>query len=542
MAEINELDMPEKVRKNNGTVIIAGGGKFTAKFNTDTDAETAKQQIIKLVSTKLPMLEYQVSEIVPSGSLKDAKELEQLNNAPYPGLINELNEQKRCFRGYGLTYNPHFKVCDECGEYPATDEIRHKDDKGKDVSTRVCCICKSAKDAASIKLKDIGNDNSKQITSIATIYKKFYEEYKKKIKHIPDNKIKETDDIEIPMDFEDLFPEPDSTKRLAIWSSDINGMGDKIAIWFNQKDYEIKDTFDKIKQINIDIVSSALIKTFTDYIKGKSDEDRKDKDRKKETYFIPFRLIVAGGDDLCIVMRDSDIIKFTQNLSSILNDEYSKLDNKHPLSLSWLKNKATDDKKDKLKPYSFGGSFIVASFHTPFKKMHHVAEELMSNAKKETNRMGNSVNWLVMSADEEPQSEKLIEFEKPLFIDDLQRHNNPNEKTKADDRLTFNEYIELANRDKNISGSHTQQIISKIIEYTNHEDPNIKKDAAGKLETWLIRTPDAAKKDSAISRLLREDKLRDGNSDKPLNLKRIATLFELMRITNSTKDSTSDDK
>jgi len=107
LSVMNELELPKITEDNGGDVLVAGGGKFTARFEEKGRAETARDEIIKIVSTMLPMLEFQYSEIAAAATLKEAKE---------KGLIDGLNEQKRRFRGYGVTFNPHLEVCEECGE------------------------------------------------------------------------------------------------------------------------------------------------------------------------------------------------------------------------------------------------------------------------------------------------------------------------------------------------------------------------------------------------------------------------------------------
>jgi hypothetical protein len=142
LSELNEIGFPRVVSENNGTVLVAGGGKFTARFSGERDAETAKRDIVKILSTTLPMLEFQASkEIIRAESMNDAKaeKKDKDGNILYPGLIRELSEQKRHFRGYGVSFNPHLKTCDECGEYPVA--------AGKKIppgDKRVCGICCSS--------------------------------------------------------------------------------------------------------------------------------------------------------------------------------------------------------------------------------------------------------------------------------------------------------------------------------------------------------------------------------------------------------------
>lgn len=533
LSELNEIRFREIADTNNGTILVAGGGKFSAKFKKEGDARASKEAIKAIISTTLPMLEFQVSEIVPASSLKEAKSLNVLNGKNYPGIIHELDEQKRCFRGYGLTFNPHLKVCEECGEYPATDSIYIKakvtaNNREKSKKIPVCAVCKNAKNAADIDLKKLlEKDEQDNLTTLKKIYRQFIESHGNGQKG----------DLHIPMNFEDLFPDDKSNgetgkqkRRIAVWASDINGMGDKVTVWLNQEENEIFNTFEQVKGLNIEFVSNALINTFKDV---KFIEKENENGEKKQ--YIPFRLIVAGGDDLCVVMRDEHILNFVSNLDSSMQEARNNPGKNHPIDIQWLKemyneNPSKDSQGNKeektFSPHCLGGSFVVTAIHTPFKKIHSVAEELMGDAKKKTCRMENSVNWMVMSADEDPVSKTLIEFEKPLFIKsklDFNKEKCPEDNSipEAGAYLTFCDYMEMAEKYKKLSGSHIQQIISKIIEYREYTD------ASKRLEKWLKRLPATAKKDSPISLMLTDKDLKTNGE---LDHRRIATLLELMSI------------
>ena len=536
LSELNEIKFREIAIAKAGTILVAGGGKFTAKFEGEAaaiDAKDAKEKIMAIISKTLPMLEFQVSKIVTASSLKDAKSLNNLDGKDYPGLIHELDEQKRCFRGYGLTFNPHLKVCEECGEYPATDSIYVRTEvtdnskhEYKEIS--VCAVCKSAKNAAEINLTKFSKEEEQDnLTTLKKIYRKFIESLGNK----------QQDNLKIPTNFEDLFPDGrangDTGKqksRIAVWASDINGMGDKVTVWLNQEEDKLFDTFEKVKEINIEFVSKALIETFKDVEFIEKKRGAGDKNQ-----YIPFRLIVAGGDDLCVVMIDKYILKFVSKLDKSLQDARNDLENGHPLNIQWLqenynKNPSKDSKGNNIKksfrPHRYGGSFVVTPIHTPFKKIHSVAEDLMGKAKNKTCRMENSVNWMVMSADEDTVSETLLKFEKPLFINskpdfDEEKCPEDNSISESGAYLTFCDYMEMAEKYKKLSGSHIQQIISKIIECGEYTD------ASERLEKWLKRLPESARKDSVISLLLKDVNLR---TDGMLNNRRISTLLELMSI------------
>lgn len=488
LSKLNEIELPARAKENGGMVIVAGGGKFTARFDSLENAKSAKVEIIKKISSTLPMLEFQVSEEpVKSESMQKAKDITP--EPLYPGIINELNEQKRVFRGYGVTYNSHLKVCDECGEYPGVDDTDLKDKK------LWCSYCVQSHTDAKIINPD------KDETTIQKIYKAYLKEFSYL-------------NPDIPLDLGDLFPDKtnsDKPGRIAVWFSDLNNMNKKVPLWLGQDEQVIKTTFDAVKKVNVEIISEALTKTFPNSTLVK----------KNNKTYIPFRIIVAGGDDLTIVMPDKCILEFTKNLSEKLSAKIKSLSEKHPdhpLNNSALyKLVAIEKVKDTTRdvkdpgPYCFGGSFVVTSVHTPFKKIHEVGEELMKEAKTWSDRKGNSVNWQILSTDHEADSDKPIKFEKPLMIDD-ESHKNT---------LSLQVYLKLCKEDFNgMSASSVQQIIGKIIEFEND---------AQKLETWLKRKPAAGKKDSYIARILNEDSFRD-ESTKKLLTGRLATLFELLGI------------
>jgi len=496
LAEINEIEMREMARDYGGVIILAGGGKFTVRFDNQDKAEKARAELERLISIRLPMLEHQVSSIVPADSLRYAGEKDNLEGKLYPGIIHELSEKKRVFRGYGVTYNPHLSVCEECEEYPAERGLYAPGNR------KICRICDGARQKARIDLRRLKDKNEGVLTGIARIYKKYTEA------------IKTEKSPEIPLDMEDLFPGgengEDKGRRIAVWLSDVNNMGDMVPLWLMQDEERALDTFDSLKSLFIDAISSALIKVFPE----SKWFEKKDNDGRTALY-IPFRLIVAGGDDLCIVMPDKDILDFAKTLSSEMNKKIADAGKyNETLTREWLGKKAEEIARDKnttakeIKSISFGGSFVVTSIHTPFTRIHEVGEELMGQAKKETNRAGNSINWRILAADEEPQSEKILKAERPLLIEE-----------RYGGLLSFKDYLDLCKEYKDISGSHLHQIIKKVIEFNS--DPKM-------LEHWLLRMPEAGKKDSVISRLINDERLRD--EEGKIKTGRLVTLFELLTL------------
>ncbi len=146
--------------------------------------------------------------------------------------------------------------------------------------------------------------------------------------------------------------------------------------------------------------------------------------------FLPFRLVVAGGDDLCLVMDKYYVASFALELSKAVNGKFEKLPETHRLNEKWLENNRDQSKRDgkPIKPYGFGAAFVIASVHTPFNRIHQVGEDLMKKAKNETKKKANSVDWRIM-AEEESLTEQLLKFERPLFID---RKPDETEKSYSD--------------------------------------------------------------------------------------------------------------
>jgi len=301
-----------------------------------------------------------------------------------------------------------------------------------------------------------------------------------------------------PADFKDLFPgTEDERKRMAVWFSDLNNMNDKVPVWLKQeKEDNVLKTFDEFRSTIVQIIVSALKRTFN----------------KPVGEYLPFRLVVAGGDDLCLVMAEKQILNFTRNISAALNEVVADLEENnptHPLTERGLR-KLSKEENYSPKPFGFGGSFVVTSIHTPFSLIHQVGEELMSTAKKETARQGNSINWRVM-AGETSTTEGLLSFERPIFIEKKDRDK------ELKGRLSFNDYLCLRDTYQKISGSHIQQIIAIMQQEKNPFELD-----------HQLKLLDANEADKSFSPLLRDVKFRDAAG--VLKPERIATLFELLTI------------
>lgn len=497
LLKLNEIDLPSLAKdKHGGDILVAGGGKFTASFSTKSQAEDARQAIVKTIATTLPMLEFQHSDIIEAESLKEARQ---------KNLVIGLAEQKRRFRGYGLTYNPHFMVCEECGEYPAT-KVRFRK-KEKDHLCRFCFESKGILPS----LETIQSIRISEMTSIEKIYLKYLELLGVSAE------IRAT--LRIPDDFEKLFPHRQNAgdtevgserRRMAVWLSDTNNMNTKVPIWLSQNDKEVPLIFHALIEAYVDIAAAALKTVFPQEYWNTHPE---------EGEFLPFRLIVAGGDDLCIIMSEEFVLDFAMALSKSYNDKIESFQEGDYLSMAWLEKHRQKDRSVSPGPFSFGGAFVITPIHTPFKLIHELGEDLMGKAKKTTDRQANSLDWRILSVEEKSVADEILAFEKPVFI-----HPSVSIPDAMSDTLSLQDYLELRNIYRDIlSSSQIKNIASALIK--------AKKDPFH-LESLLVKVAYAGM-EKGVKYLLadsefRRNKLPDGE----LNSGKIATLLELLTIPN----------
>jgi len=501
LLQLNEIDLPSLAKDHYGDVLVAGGGKFTASFSTKPQAEKARQVIVKTIATTLPMLEFQYSEILEAESLKDARQ---------KNLVIGLAEQKRRFRGYGLTYNPHFKVCEECGEYPAT-EVRHRK-KEKD---HLCRFCFQAKGILP-RLGTIQNIPVSEMTSIEKIYLKYLDLMEVSAE------IRKT--LRIPDDFERLFPHRqkagetengDDRRRMAVWLSDTNNMNTKVPTWLSQDDKEVPLIFHALTKAYVDIAAAALKTAFPQKSWNTHPEEGK---------FLPFRLIVAGGDDLCIVMAEEFVLDFAMALSKSYNEKIESFQEGDYLSMAWLEKHQQKDRSVSPGPFSFGGAFVITPIHTPFKLIHELGETLMGKAKKTTDRQANSLDWRILSVEEKSVADEILAFEKPVFI-----HPPVSIPAAMSDTLNLQNYLELRIIYRDIlSGSQIKNIASALIKAK--QDPI-------HLERLLVKVAYAGM-EKGVKYLLADCEFRKGRTpDGELTPGRIATLLELLTIPDRRQSS-----
>jgi hypothetical protein len=503
LSNLNEAVLPRIVSDCGGKVIVAGGGKLTARFESHDDAERARAAAVKAVATTLPMLEFQVSPIVSSPSFGAALK---------DGLTAELARQKGRYRGYGVSFSPHLRLCEECSEYPAVDRLHG--------ATWVCPSCRlSYRASKDLDLIGIRGAEEKDLTSIQRVYRYFIAGV-------------ETPDLfalEIPADFEEIFgslgawsaprhsaagPSGIERQRMAVWFSDLNNMKSKVQAWLLQPEDEVEAIFEEVKAKNVAWVGNALRRTFRPRSVLRESEPGK-KGPPKPAH-LPFRLVVAGGDDLCLVMPEKFILDFVLKLDAEFHE--IKKDETHPSSAHWLQRRAGPQEALPRQPFSFGGSFVVTPPGTPFHAIHETGEALLSEAKEASDRAANSVNWRLLGMDLGAEPEQALEFDKPLFINEPPDGPVPPAMAGS---LSLKEYIGLMGfYAKKLSRSQRRQVIDALL-----SEPD-----AGGLEKRLLRAS-AAGLEKGIKYLLVDENFREGGlAGGRLSLRRMATMLELLSL------------
>lgn len=482
MNEINEVILPAIVNKHDGRVLMAGGGKLTALFYDSRKAEKAKNEIIEAVATNMPFIEFQIYGPLQSDSVSDALYRKD-------GLLNGLAEQKRAFRGYGITYNPHFKICEECSQYPAEDRLYFRESKN------ICFICKSLYE----KTAELPED-SISLSGLKRLQKNYIDHIKREAT------IK--GELKFSRNFEDLFSPSEKKKRIALWMSDVNNMGKRVPLWFKQDDDKVYETFNKVKEVYFQIILNSLLKTFTHHTLIH--------DKKAGEVFTPFRIILAGGDDLCIIMNSRHILTFAEKFNESFKEmeEAIKKELGHPLNESWFRKYSAEN----IPPYSVGSSFIIADLHTPFSKIFELTKDRLKVAK-DFSREANTVNWDIYYG-----STSIMKFHKPLYF------------FSRNGEYGFLDYLNLARRYEGLSASKIYYLARCLEKYfLSSESESDKKE----LLLDFISLPDASRKSSLFRKLLKEERFlfEDGY---PVP-ERWATFLEILTIYQESKEQDGTD-
>lgn len=226
--------------------------------------------------------------------------------------------------------NPCFDLCTLCRTYPAN--LKHRD--GKFVCENCFCALKSFDNFLSMNNKDI-------------LLKRFHEQFSNNL-HC--KFMNEFDDIK------------DDKSYLAVLNMDANDIGDKIVKCTQNKVNDtcvtaLKDFSTGLNNAVIEmLINSLKDNIFTPEEIGKEEA--------------PFRPIIIGGDDICLVIAGNKAIRFICNFIDNIK--------KNPFCIS---NAIT---------FSIGVCFVKS--HYPFSFAHKLSEQLLASAKAKKSH-GNVIDW-----------------------------------------------------------------------------------------------------------------------------------------------------
>lgn len=229
--------------------------------------------------------------------------------------------------------NPCFDLCSLCRTYPANQE-----DNGK----LVCENCFRALQSF---------DNFSKINSNDILLKRFHKQFQNNIR------------CEFISEFDNI---KDDKSYLAILNMDANDVGDKI----------IKCTQNKVndkcvaalKEFSTGL-NTAVIEMLINALKDNIFTNEEISNEE-----VPFRPIIIGGDDICLVIAGNKAIRLINNF----------IDNvkKNPFC------------KAKEITFSIGVCFVKS--HYPFSFAHKLSEQLLASAKSKKS-YGNVIDWEILN-------------------------------------------------------------------------------------------------------------------------------------------------
>ncbi len=304
-------------------ILIRDGGRFKAVFPDDAKANEFIIEARKLLNKKLPGVRLEIKK----------------------GVFGQ--EEKRVSEGNNkqiLSILPQFAICEESGIDVANKEIEIKENGGESEPKNNKYVSNSfeSKKKAAEKMKDVKAKDVKAKDVASLIYNKLAD---KDSKYFSLNNI--------PESFEHMC----GNGYMAVIHADGNGIGARFSkevenLAGYEKEKKSAEFFHKMRStIRIALVN-AIDKTFHKRELTKY----KDKDNNKEDESHPFQLLMLGGDDLLFICEATYAFKFVKEYAK----EIANLD----------------------KNLTIGAGIVIARPNFPFFKLHQIAEELASNAKK----------------------------------------------------------------------------------------------------------------------------------------------------------------
>ncbi len=188
-----------------------------------------------------------------------------------------------------------------------------------------------------------------------------------------------------PMEFDDFGRSKDDHSYIAVVHADVNGMGKRIDDIFDncqEKNLSDREAINTVRKFSDQVGTAArvglveMVKTLVNAVdknKKISGEiplsEKKDKNGKQIGYYLPFRPLVFGGDDLTFVC-----------------------DGRLGLSLVETYFKAFEAAIDNKEITACAGVSVVKT-HYPFARAYQIAEDLCAEAKRFVDRKTYGLDW-----------------------------------------------------------------------------------------------------------------------------------------------------
>ncbi len=310
--------------------VFFGGGNIKIIFGNHVDACNFTEDMQRLFIKKAPGSTF--SHIIYKFSnYFDTKVIEQAERE-----LKRIKQSK--LSSIQPNTNPCFDLCALCRTYPSNYEYPFKEKEF------VCENCFRA-------LESFNNFSTMNNEDI--LLKKFYKQFTKNLRR---DFMSEFDDIK------------DDKSYLSVMNMDANDLGDKI---INRIGNTVNDTCVRELKTFSDDLNTAVIDMLINSLK---DNIFTPDDKKFNA--LPFRPIIIGGDDICLVIAGNKAIQFIRNfIENVQKNAFCKT------------NGIT---------FSIGVCFVKA--HYPFSFAHKLSEQLLASAKaKKSQENVNVIDWEILN-------------------------------------------------------------------------------------------------------------------------------------------------
>ncbi len=317
-------------------ILTRDGGHFQAVFGDEPSANEFKRLATDLLAKKLPGLRYEIT-------MKEVPERREPDEKE-----DEREKPAKAASEISIVDLPLFQVCEESGNGPASRSQQFEGEDPRYFSLDVHQRKKKGEEFFS-------EEGTKDIVGL----------FRNKL-HL--SKMKD------PKDLEDLC----GTDYLAVIHADGNGIGKRFIAWrdqhkdngdtesdFLKKEAHGEKFYHSMRVAVRKSLVAALENTFREY-------------SRDEKQVRPYHLLMLGGDDLLLVCRAPYALRFVK--------EYAK---------ELIQYHLCDGK-----PLTIGAGVVIASHKFPFHRLHALAEELASSAKRLYRSMDKEVSvvdWMVVT-------------------------------------------------------------------------------------------------------------------------------------------------